>query len=116
MSRFLRQMTALSKKPSDFKPPEKQSAEPESKMSTVDSMSTVDNMTTVVDSQTTVDKQTTVVKVPTVDKIATAAVKGTAAVDISGNPVNPALCKPASLVQHAHTPGEHAVYMALWNL
>jgi hypothetical protein len=86
-SKFLRVM-ALSKTPADFRKPESAA-----KASTVDSLSTVDKLTTVA-------------KVSTVASLA---------VDVEGNPVDSKLCKPASRVQHGHTPGEHAVYMALWN-
>ena len=104
MSKFLRQMTALSKKPSDFQKPQPSSGSARAEilapkagaatLSTVGSLSTVDNLSTGG-------------KASGVDKLA---------IDQDGRPVNPALCKPAALVQHGHTPGEHAIYMSLWNL
>jgi hypothetical protein len=46
-------------------------------------------------------------KLTTVDKLA---------MDTAGNAVDPNRCRPAVLGQHAHTPAQHAVYTALWNL
>jgi hypothetical protein len=95
MSKFLRQMAALSKKPSDFQRPAAAMPGPEPPKAT------------------TVDKLATVDKVPTVAKVSTV---GKLAVTLDGEAVEPARCKPATLVQHGHTSGEHAVYTALWNL
>jgi hypothetical protein len=43
----------------------------------------------------------------TVDKLAT---------DTAGNTVEASRCRPAKLVEDAHTRAEHALYSALWNL
>lgn len=101
MSKFLRQMTALSKKPSDFQEKKPEAIPSSNKTSTVDKMSTVGILSTV-------------------DKMPAAAedrtMPGRSAIDLAGHPVNPKLCKPANLVQHGHTAGEHAIYTALWSL
>jgi hypothetical protein len=60
----------------------------------------------IASSVSTVDSLATVDALSTVDTLTR---------DPDGHPVDPKLCKPASLVQHGHTPGENAVYMALWN-
>lgn len=99
-SKFLRVM-ALSKTPADFrkkdlpgaaKTPDIAAAA--AKLSTVDTLATVDNVSTVA-------------KVTTVDKLG---------VDTEGNAIEASRCRPATLVQHGHTSGEHALYMALWNV
>src|SRR5215831_11381982 len=88
-SKFLR-VIALSKTPADFRkkdvPAEVTSAD--STLATVDKVTTVDSLATV-------------------DKLC---------VDTEGNTIDASRCKPAVLVQHGHTSGEHAVYVALWNL
>jgi hypothetical protein len=94
-SKFMR-VIALSKTPADFRRP----AAPKDEAATVSSLSTVDKLTTV-DKLSTVDRLTTV---------------GGVAINIDGHSVDPKLCKPATLVQHGHTAGEHAAYMTLWNL
>src|ERR1043166_5953679 len=101
MSKFLRQMAALSKKPSDF-----QGKKPE----------------TVASPSLTVDDLATVDRLATVDKLSVAAKPLPAErslVDLVGSEGTPAAAKPgkpADLAQHGHTPGEHALYTALWNL
>src|ERR1043166_1172797 len=102
MSKFLRQMAALSKKPSDF-----QGKKPETVASpslTVDDLATVDRLATV-------DKLSVAAKPLPAERSLVDLVgsEGKAAVDLKGRPADAKLCKPADLAQHGPTPGEPAL-------
>ena len=109
-------------------------------MATVDKLATVDNVHAPADTLSAAEprpfdvpsqrktpspispaaKMATVASMTTVDPLPVLTERHPpdprSAIDLKGRTVNSKLCKPASLVQHGHTPGEHAIYMALWNL